>query len=105
VAELCYHKAHYLAAQIDALPGYELASTGPFFNEFVIRCPRPVSEINARLLAARVGTASDGRAPIVGGLDLSRFYPGKEHEMLLCATEVHSRAMLDQLVRALEAAT
>jgi glycine dehydrogenase subunit 1 len=94
VAQLCYHKAHYLAAQIDPLPGYELATAGPFFNEFVIRCPRPVREINERLL----------EGSIIGGLDLSRFYPGMEDRMLLCATEVHSRVMLDKLVRALEEA-
>jgi glycine dehydrogenase subunit 1 len=94
VAELCYHKAHYLAAQIDALAGFELATTGAFFNEFVIRCPKPVQAINAHLLAH----------DIVGGLDLSRFYPGKEDQMLLCATEVHDRPALDKLVRALEEA-
>jgi glycine dehydrogenase subunit 1 len=95
VAELCYHKAHYLAAQIDALAGYELVTAGPFFNEFVIRCPRPAGEINARLL----------EQSIIGGLDLSCFYAEREDQMLLCATEVHSRAMLDKLVHALEKAT
>jgi glycine dehydrogenase subunit 1 len=94
VAKLCYHKAHYLARQIDQLPGYQLAAAGPFFNEFVIRCPRPAREINDRLLLES----------IVGGLDLSHFYPGMEDRMLICTTEVHSRAMLDRLVRALEEA-
>ncbi|HUT20931.1 MAG TPA: aminomethyl-transferring glycine dehydrogenase subunit GcvPA [Anaerolineae bacterium] len=94
VAELCYHKAHYLASRIDALEGYELATRSPFFNEFVIRCPRPASEINAALLSAG----------IIGGFDLSRFDPRREAEMLLCTTEVHSRQMLDRLVHALEEA-
>ena len=83
-----------MANQIDQLPGYELATSGSFFNEFVIRCPKPVRGINERLL----------ESSIIGGLDLSRFYPGMEDRMLLCATEVHSRAMLDKLVRALEEA-
>jgi glycine dehydrogenase subunit 1 len=95
VANLCYHKAHYLAAQIDQLDGYELVSAGPFFNEFVVRCPRPVQAINAHLLDEH---------SIVGGLDLSRFYPGADDQMLLCATEVHPRDALDKLVRALEEA-
>jgi glycine dehydrogenase subunit 1 len=94
VAELCHHKAHYLAAQIDALAGYELATTSAFFNEFVIRCPKPAQAINAHLLAH----------DIVGGLDLARFYPGKDDQMLLCATEVHDRQALDRLVHALEEA-
>jgi glycine dehydrogenase subunit 1 len=42
---------------------------------------------------------------LIGGLDLARFYPEMEDRMLLCATEVHSRAALDKLVRALEEAT
>jgi glycine dehydrogenase subunit 1 len=93
VAELCYHKAHYLASEIDRLEGYQLVTSRPFFNEFVVRCPRPVKEIHAALLKEH---------GIIGGLDLSRVYPGMDAEMLLCATEVHSRHMLDELVRALE---
>jgi len=94
VAKLCYHKAHYLAAQIDNLPAYQLVTTRPFFNEFVIRCPRPVSEVNAALL----------QRGIIGGLDLSQLYTGMESRMLICTTEVHRREMLDDLIRALEEA-
>jgi glycine dehydrogenase subunit 1 len=98
VAELCYHKAHYLAAQIARLEGYDLVTTRPFFNEFAIRCPRPVREIQAALL-------DHG---ILGGYDLSQLdlvaQAGRpaEREMLLCVTEIHSRSMLDDLVHALE---
>ncbi len=92
VAELCYHKAHYLASRIDMLGGYELATRSPFFNEFVVRCPRSASETNAALLDAG----------IIGGFELGRLDSRREREMLLCATEVHSRAMLDHLVDALE---
>jgi glycine dehydrogenase subunit 1 len=98
VAELCYHKAHYLAAQIARLDGYDLVTTRPFFNEFAIRCPRPVREIQAALL-------DHG---ILGGYDLSQLdlvaQAGRpaEREMLLCVTEIHSRSMLDDLVHALE---
>ena len=61
VAKLCYHKAHYLAAQIDQLDGYELATTRPFFNEFVIRCPKPVQRDQrppARAIASSAGWTS-----------------------------------------------
>lgn len=98
VAELCYHKAHYLAAQIARLDGYHLVTTRPFFNEFVIRCPRPAREIQSALL----------EHGIVGGYDLSQLdlvaQAGRpaEREMLLCVTEIHSRSMLDDLVHALE---
>jgi len=43
VAELCYHKAHYAAAKIAELAGYQVVNYAPFFNEFPVRCPRPVA--------------------------------------------------------------
>jgi glycine dehydrogenase subunit 1 len=92
VAELCYHKAHYLAAEIDRLDAYRIATAAPFFNEFVVECPRPVPELNRALL----------ERGIVGGYDLGQIYPAKQHQMLLCATEVHDRQMLDRLVHTLE---
>ncbi|MBN1937663.1 MAG: aminomethyl-transferring glycine dehydrogenase subunit GcvPA [Anaerolineae bacterium] len=92
VAELCYHKAHYLADQIDRLDGYRLVTAGPFFNEFVIACPKPTQEINRALL----------KHNIIGGLALSRFYPDMGDQMLVCVTEVHTRQMLEALVQALQ---
>jgi glycine dehydrogenase subunit 1 len=92
VAELCYHKAHYLAAEIAGLDGYDLVTTKPFFNEFVVRCPRSAKEINAALL----------QRDIVGGFELGRLDVGMDDQMLICATEVHSREMLDAFVQALE---
>src|SRR6266581_3215657 len=49
VAELCWHKSHYAAQQIAALPGFEVDTSAPFFQEFVVRCPAPVAEINRHL--------------------------------------------------------
>ena len=49
VAELCYQKAHYAAKKINALSGYRVDLKKEFFDEFVVECPRPVSEINALL--------------------------------------------------------
>jgi len=94
VAELSYHKAHYAAQAIGALPGYAPAFDAPFFKEFVVRTPKPVAEINAALL----------RQNIIGGYDLSRAYPAQTHSMLLCVTELHTRQDIDQLVAALRKA-
>lgn len=88
VAELNYHKAHYAAQQIAALPGYRLWSDAPFFNEFAVHCPKPVSEINAHLLDHDV----------LGGYDLGQDYPGMENVMLLAVTEMNSREDIDLLV-------
>jgi glycine dehydrogenase subunit 1 len=92
VAELCYHKAHYAARQIAALPGFDLVGDRPFFKEFVVRCPRPPAEINEALL----------EQGIIGGYDLGRDYPHLENHMLLCVTEMNTKAEIDHLVEALE---
>jgi glycine dehydrogenase subunit 1 len=92
LAELCYHKAHYAASQIDALPGYEVVGDKPFVKEFVVRCPAPVGELNDYLLA---------EWGIVGGYDLGRDYPYLTGHMLVCVTEVARREDIDTFVEGL----
>jgi glycine dehydrogenase subunit 1 len=92
LAELCYHRAHYAAAQIANVPGYAVVDRGPFFKEFIVRCPRPVAKINAVLRERN----------IIGGYDLARDYPHLGNAMLLCVTEMNSKAEIDELVEALK---
>jgi glycine dehydrogenase subunit 1 len=94
VAELCFHKSHYAADAIGRLPGFAVnpqAPAQPFFKEFVLRLPRPVAEVNARLR----------EQGIVGGYDLGQDYPHLAGHMLLAVTEVNTRAAIDRLVGAL----
>jgi glycine dehydrogenase subunit 1 len=88
VAELNYQKAHYAAQEIASLEGYELWSDQPFFNEFTVRCPHPVSKINEHLLEHGV----------VGGYDLGNDYPELANHMLLAVTEMNSKEEIDLLV-------
>jgi glycine dehydrogenase subunit 1 len=88
IAELNYHKAHYAAERIAQIPGYEVDRSKPFFNEFVVKCPRPVREINEALLA-------EG---IVGGYELGRDYLYLFDRMLICVTEVNTKDEIDVLV-------
>jgi len=88
VADLCYQKAHYAAGRIAQLPGYRLTMDGVFFQEFVVAGSKPPSEINEALL----------QKGIIGGLDVSNQVPDG---MLLCVTEMNSRAEIDALVAAL----
>jgi glycine dehydrogenase subunit 1 len=88
VAELCYHKAHYLSGAISALPGYSLWSGAAFFNEFVVRCPAPAAEILEHLL----------EHDIIGGYDLGKDFPGMENCLLIATTEMNSRDEIDMLV-------
>ena len=92
VGELNYHKANYAAAQINRLDGYSVDMTKPFFNEFMVACPRPIAEINAALLDAGV----------IGGYDLAQHYYHLPNHMLLCVTECNTRAEIDRLVDILE---
>jgi glycine dehydrogenase subunit 1 len=91
VAELNYHKAHYAAAEIAKLDGFELAFETPFYNEFAVKCPQPVAEINGFLL----------ENDILGGYDLIKDYPGMEKCMLVAVTEMNSKEEIDFLVQAL----
>jgi glycine dehydrogenase subunit 1 len=93
IASLCYHKAQYAAAAIDALESYDVWRDKVFFREFVVKCPRPVAEINRYLL-------EDWE--IIGGYDLGREYPHLTDHMLLAVTETNTRDEIDDLVAALE---
>jgi glycine dehydrogenase subunit 1 len=88
LANLCYQKAHYAAAEIDQLDGFSVGRTGPFFHEFVITCPESPAKINAALLDRK----------IIGGLDIS---DRSNNGMLACVTETSSKADIDRLVDAL----
>ena len=93
VAELCYHKAHYAADQIDALDGFSVDMSVPFFKEFTVKCPQPVAEINEYLMR---------EWGIVGGYDLGLDYPYLENTMLVAVTEMNTREEIDLLVEALK---
>ena len=92
VANLCYQKAHYAADQISKIKGFELAfPETPFFHEFVIKTPKPVSEINHHLQDHW----------ILGGYDLSQTYPEMSNHMLIAVTEKLSKYDIDDLAAAL----
>ncbi len=98
VAELCYQKSHYAAAEIGRLNGFAInpqAPSAPFFKEFVVRLPATVAEVNARLYE---------QFGIVGGYDLGGDYPHLQDHMLIAVTEVNTRASIDRLVMALRKA-
>jgi len=95
VAELNYHKAHYAAQKIDVIPGFNVVQDQPFFNEFVVRCPAPVADINTFLQSGTAGP------PIIGGYDLGRDYATLANHMLIAVTEMNSRADIDTLAATL----
>lgn len=90
VAELCYHKAHYAAREIEGLSGYKRV-LGDFFKEFVIRTPVPPAEVNRRLW----------ERGIIGGYPLAADYPELSDCLMFCVTERNSRGQIDRLVEVL----
>ncbi|MEM9951449.1 MAG: aminomethyl-transferring glycine dehydrogenase subunit GcvPA [Chloroflexota bacterium] len=95
VARLNYHKAHYAANEIDKIDGYKVLNEKPFFNEFAVKCLRPVSEINDALI-------ENG---IIGGYDLGQDYDHLQDHMLLAVTEMNTKEEIDLLVDVLRSMT
>jgi glycine dehydrogenase subunit 1 len=91
VSRASYQNAHYLANRLTELDGFELAFDVPFFHEFTVKTSRPAAEINKALLDAN----------ILGGLDLSRFDESMGNYLLICATELNTRAGIDRFIEVL----
>jgi glycine dehydrogenase subunit 1 len=91
VARQNLNKAHYAAREIAKLDGYRLRFDAPFFNEFVVRAPRPAREVTARLLAGK----------IIGGVALECYYTDLADSLLVCVTETARKEAIDNFVAAL----
>jgi glycine dehydrogenase subunit 1 len=88
IAQLSYHKAHYMADAISKIRGFSIMSAGLFFNEFVVRCPQAPGKINDLLYKHK----------IIGGLDIS---DGITDSMLVCTTELNTKKEIDRFVELL----
>jgi glycine dehydrogenase subunit 1 len=88
-------RAHHAASCITAIDGYELTyPDSSFFKEFCLTTPRPAAEVNQRLL--------DDHG-IIGGFDLGRIDPDRQHQMLVAVTDMNPAEQIGALVSALEA--
>jgi len=98
IRELAEHnlaKAHYAASALSAGAGVKLLfGASPRFHEFVLQTEEPAAQWTQRLLDEK----------IVGGLNLSRWYPELKNATLWCATEVTARETIDQAAKVLAAA-
>ena len=88
IAKQNLQKAHYAASAISQVPGFELKFSAPFFNEFVVRTPRPASQVISRLVDNR----------IIGGLSLEAYYPELDDSILVCVTETVKRESINKFV-------
>ncbi|HET6168965.1 MAG TPA: glycine dehydrogenase, partial [Terracidiphilus sp.] len=89
IRELAEHnlaKADYAAKTLSAQTGARLLFKGaPRFHEFVLETAETPALWSKRLLEEK----------IVGGIELSRWYPELENATLWCATEVMPREQID----------
>ncbi|BBE31365.1 putative glycine dehydrogenase (decarboxylating) subunit 1 [Tepiditoga spiralis] len=92
VSEQNYHKAHYLAKKLIETEKFEMAFSGEFFNEFVVKSKIPVDELNKKLFEEKM----------IGPLHLTKFYKEKENYALFCATELTTKEDIDYLVSFVE---
>jgi len=95
VAAQCAQKAAYARRQIAALEGFSVPHSAPVFNEFVVRAPSEAVGLLRRL-------ASEHN--LTGGLALSRYFPDRPNDILVCVTETNRRADIDALVEGLRQA-
>ncbi|MDW7674112.1 MAG: aminomethyl-transferring glycine dehydrogenase subunit GcvPA [Bacillota bacterium] len=91
MARQCVAKATYTLDKLEQI-GLTRKFSKPFFKEFVVTGDKNIKEINKGLLSQK----------IIGGLDLSRFYPQLQNSALVCVTEVKTKEKIDQFVAAWE---
>ena len=89
-AESCRRTAQLVNGLL-AIDGVERIFDGPHFHEVALRLDRPVEPVLAAL----------AEAGILGGLDLSDYYPDLGNAMLVCATETKTDADIAAYVTAL----
>jgi glycine dehydrogenase subunit 1 len=87
----CWHKAHYLAEQINSLDGWKLKYSGEFFNEFTVECPVDVTKLvnTGKERGVLVGVAANGRR-------MQKLSAG--NELIIAVTEKRTRHEMDALV-------
>lgn len=90
LANLNVQKSHYAYERLSALDSMKPVFKKPFFHEFVLKAQDNlrIDKINEHLL----------KKGIIGGLELSGFYPELDNSMLLCVTETKTKGSIDCLV-------
>jgi glycine dehydrogenase subunit 1 len=84
-------KAEFAKNMLKKIPGVALPFSGKTFNEFVLEFPRPVKQINEKLLGEK----------IIGPLALDVYYRGDGNRGLVCVTELTPRGEIERLASAI----
>jgi len=95
VRDLAIHnlaKADFASKTLGSQPGVkQLFANSPRFHEFVLQTTEAPTDLSSRLLEKK----------IIGGLDLSKWYPELGNATLWCATELNTRTQIEAAAEAL----
>ncbi len=91
VGSQCLQKAAYLRRQLASIETVELPWSGPIYNEFTVRTPRPATDVLLELADKK----------ILGGIALDQFWPDMKNDFLVAVTELNTREQMDQYADAL----
>lgn len=92
VAAACHANTVMLGDKLCAIPGVKRVFAQTVFHEIVLKLPIPVADV---LRALEV-------QGIVGGFDLTPYYPELGQALLICATETRTPADLEKYTEQLE---
>ena len=85
-------KSHYAAKKISESGKFEPLFKGKFFNEFVVKSPVKVEDLNNELLKNK----------ILGGYDLGKDYPELSGCTMICVTEKRTADEINKLIGIME---
>lgn len=88
VGKRSWDNAHYLADQLTSLRGIELAYANPYFHEFAVKIPGSGATFVETLV----------EKGYLAGVNLGRFDDSLDQYVMLCCTELNSRAGIDAFV-------
>jgi len=91
LALLNLRKADYLKNKLSKTKGFSIRFNADTFNEIVLKCPRPATEIRDALLEYK----------ILAGLPLGDYYQQLDDSLLICATELNTVEAIDRLAEKL----
>ena len=86
-----HHNIGQLTQQVSTIAGVKVAFTGAVFHEVVLQLNKPVAPVLAKM--AQLG--------VLGGLDLSPYYPELGNALLVCTTETKNATDLNRFSQVL----
>ncbi|MBT7618187.1 MAG: aminomethyl-transferring glycine dehydrogenase subunit GcvPA [Calditrichaeota bacterium] len=87
-----YRRAHYLAGELQKIPGCKLRYSTEFFNEFVLELPVSAENVISQLAEKN----------ILAGPPPGRWFEGMENSLLIAVTEKRIKTDLDEFVQTLK---